>query len=166
MYSKIIAIARKYTNSNTLAEDLAHDAILKALQNQDKFEKGSNLHAWLYTIVRNTFITQYNKTQKGREYAMIDDYMIDRGLSSHIAHNEGASNYEIELIRKELASLPDELRSIISDRSIGYTYQEIADKYQMPIGTIKNKIHIARKSLAGIDFNKIIDRRKSKSTIN
>ncbi|WP_026463770.1 sigma-70 family RNA polymerase sigma factor [Adhaeribacter aquaticus] len=141
-------IAMHLTRDLDDAKDLVQETLLKALSNKDKFKAGTNLKAWLYTIMRNSFINNYNKVTKRSSNLDSDDYFLYiNDDQSFIAHNGAVSNFVLNDINHAIAYLHEDFREPFMMYFTGYKYLEIADKLQIPIGTVKNRIHIARKEL-------------------
>jgi len=141
-------VAMKLTRDADDAKDLVQETLLKALNNRDKFKAGTNLKAWLYTIMRNTFINNYNKITKRSSNIDSAEYLQYLNTDeNYITQNKGTSTFVMSDIDKAIASLNEEHRTPFMMYYVGYKYLEIADKLQIPIGTVKNRIHIARKEL-------------------
>ncbi|QCR22917.1 RNA polymerase sigma factor [Pontibacter sp. SGAir0037] len=133
------------------AKDLVQETLLKALSNRDKFKAGTNLKAWLYTIMRNTFINNYNKITKRSSNVDSGDYLLySNADDSFITQNKGVATFVMQDIRKAIAGLNKDHRTPFIMYYVGYKYVEIADRLQIPIGTVKNRIHIARKELKNV----------------
>jgi RNA polymerase sigma-70 factor (ECF subfamily) len=136
--------AYKLTQDWHHAEDLFQETAFLAFKNQNKFRSGSNLRAWLTTIMRNTFINQHRKRQRSvftdKENWM--DYLDDRTVEN---------DAEEDIAANEIISLIDELGNIYKEPFVmyvtGYKYREIAKKMDLPVGTIKSRIFVARKEL-------------------
>ena len=135
------------------ARDLVQETLLKALMHKDKFKAGTNLKAWLYTIMRNTFINNYNKITKRTTQLDTTDYNKFSGTNdSFITQNGATSTFVMRDINQALENLNEEFRKPFMMYYIGYKYLEIAEKLKLPIGTVKNRIHIARKELKKLLF--------------
>ncbi len=135
------------------AHDLVQETLLKALLNKDKFKAGTNLKAWLYTIMRNTFINNYNKiTKRSTPLEPTDHFQYTHSGDSFITHNGATGTFVMRDINHALDGLNEDFRQPFMMYYIGYKYLEIADKLQLPIGTVKNRIHIARKELKKLLF--------------
>lgn len=138
-------VAYKYTNQSTIADDLVQETIYKALKNINSFKKGTNLRAWLSTILRNNFINEYRKKSK---YFSTDNIIgLINKKDGYVTNNEGESMMQIELMSQAISTLPTNLKESFMLFLKGYSYKEIAEKHDAPIGTIKSRIHLARKSL-------------------
>jgi RNA polymerase sigma factor (sigma-70 family) len=135
------------TRDKESAKDLVQETMYKAIANKDKYINGTNIKAWLYTIMRNIFINDYRK--KAKQNVILDstpnDFLLD--------YNQAAiSNLAENKIRlKEIESAIYHLPSIFKDPFMlyfeGYKYNEIAGILHEPLGTIKSRIHFARKLL-------------------
>lgn len=141
-------VAMNLTRDADDAKDLVQETLLKALLNKDKFKAGTNLKAWLYTIMRNTFINNYNKiTKRNSNIDSTEYFQYFNTDENYITHNGASSDFVVTDINEAIASLSADYRTPFMMYYIGYKYLEIAEKLQIPIGTVKNRIHIARKEL-------------------
>jgi len=136
--------ALKFTRNLTDAEDLVSLTIYKALKNENKFIKGTNLSGWLYTILKNSFYS--SRTQKS-----IIDYTDDSyQLSKLVSFNDGVHNMDYKeiqkIIRNSLSKYKD-LYIIFNMLVDGYKYEEISKELNKPLGTVKNSIHRLRQIL-------------------
>ncbi len=130
------------------AKDLVQETLLKALLNKDKFKPGTNLKAWLYTIMRNTFINNYNKiTKRSSNIDSTEYFQYFNTDENYITVNGATSDFVVTDINEAISRLNEEFRTPFMMYYIGYKYLEIAEKLNIPIGTVKNRIHIARKEL-------------------
>lgn len=130
------------------AKDLVQETLLKAFANREKFKAGTNLKAWLYTIMRNTFINHYNKITKRTSPIDTADYLQYSPTDSKMVTVNGATGeFALNDIYAAIERLAEELRIPFMMYYVGYKYLEIADQLQLPIGTVKNRIHLARKEL-------------------
>ena len=135
------------TRDSEQAKDLYQETICKAFVNKDKYSIGTNLKAWLYTIMRNIFINEYRRKQK-RNTASVDlseDISIFK--TQAWSFNNVESNIVFKDIQKRINSLPDIFKLPFNLYYEGYKYHEIAFAMNEPLGTIKSRIHFARKLL-------------------
>jgi len=139
--------ALKLTADNEDAEDLLQETFLKALKYKDKFQEKTNLKAWLYTIMKNTFINNYRRKVRKRTIMdnTDDDYFVNS--SKKVSPISPESVYNHKEIRKTVANLNDECKVPFQMHFDGFKYKEIADHLDMPIGTVKSRIFLARKKL-------------------
>ena len=138
--------ALKLTSNRQDAQDLLQDTLMKAFASRDKFKDGTNLKGWLYTIMRNTFITNYKKKVRRKTFIDTTDELahINNGRS---AINSGTSALAVNEIVNEVERLSYAYKTPLKMYANGYHYKEIADFLDIPIGTVKNRIHVARKKL-------------------
>jgi len=120
---------------------------VKALIHKDKFSEGTNLKAWMYTIMKNTFITNYQKLVKRRTFIDNTENLHFINSSQFTEKNQGESSFAMEDMNKALGKLEQAFREPFMMYFHGYKYHEISDKLMLPIGTVKNRIHLARKEL-------------------
>ena len=129
--------------------DLVQDTMLKALMYQDKFADGTNLKGWLYTIMKNTFINNYRRAVKAKEIIGEKTDLAMAQAYRKIGTNDAESNMVSKDILKAIEGLDEAYKRPFTRYYNGYKYQEIAEEMQLPIGTIKSRIFIARKMLMG-----------------
>jgi RNA polymerase sigma-70 factor (ECF subfamily) len=139
--------AMRLTKDSEAAEDLLQDTILKAFSNRDKFKDGTNLKAWLYTIMKNTFITNYQKMVRRNTFVDTSDNQHYLNSSEETQENLAYGNFAMKDIKKAIEAIDDDYKTPFMMYFRGYKYLEIADILQIPLGTVKNRIHIARKLL-------------------
>ncbi|EAZ81726.1 RNA polymerase sigma factor [Algoriphagus machipongonensis] len=139
--------ALKLTRDMDDANDLLQDTMVKAYTNKDKFSEGTNLKAWLYTIMKNTFITNYQKMVRRATFVDTTDNLHYLNSSSTEIQNGVYGNLAMEDIHESIGKLDDVYKVPFLMHFKGFKYYEIADDLQIPIGTVKNRIHIARKIL-------------------
>jgi RNA polymerase sigma-70 factor (ECF subfamily) len=139
--------AATLTKDQETAKDLLQETMYRALANQEKYSVGTNVKAWLYTIMRNIFINNYRR--KSKQNTIFDnssnDFLIDYQQKS--ISNDAESNIRIKEIQKAIFELPDIFKQPFMLYFEGFKYHEIADILQEPLGTIKSRIHFARKLL-------------------
>jgi RNA polymerase sigma-70 factor (ECF subfamily) len=129
------------------AKDLYQETLFRALSNQEKYLEGTNIRAWLFTIMRNIFINHYRKKLKHRMVAEpnASDFFIN--YQQHTVTNKAASNLQMKDIHVAVYHLPNIFKKPFMLYYEGYKYFEIANILQEPLGTIKSRIHFARKIL-------------------
>ena len=139
--------ALKLTRDLEAANDLMQETLLKAISNREKFKEGTNLKAWLYTIMRNTFITQYHRQNRRNTFIDTTDNLHFINSSDYTTSNSAVSEFVMDDIKEAVDSLKSEYKTPFMMHFRGFKYHEIADHLGIPIGTVKNRIHIARKEL-------------------
>ena len=141
------AFSLKLTGNAADADDLYQDTALRIMSNADKYQEGTNFKAWAVTIMRNIFINNYRK--KVRRGTILDqtpnNYYINSGDVS--VNNDGETNAAYKELLKMVSSLPDEFKRPFWMAYKGYKYDEIAEKLDAPLGTIKSRIFFARRKL-------------------
>jgi RNA polymerase sigma-70 factor (ECF subfamily) len=135
------------TKDSETAEDLYQNTLYKALSNKDKYHSGTNIRAWLYTIMRNIFINEYRRKVKQKTIfdSSPNDFLINHNQAT--ISNAAESNIRIKEIRKHIKQLPEIFKTPFLLYCDGYRYNEIAEALEQPLGTIKSRIHFARKLL-------------------
>ncbi|HRH58717.1 MAG: RNA polymerase sigma factor [Chitinophagales bacterium] len=128
------------------AEDLIQETIVRALNNEDKFQEGTNIRAWLFTIMKNIFINDYRKKSKRNTVIDTTDNLYYLNASSTIS-NAGERSFVMNDIRNALMKISNELRVPFLMHYKGYKYNEIAEQLNLPLGTVKSRIFFARKEL-------------------
>jgi RNA polymerase sigma factor (sigma-70 family) len=147
MSGSLKPFALKLTRDMEDANDLIQETMLKAFKNREKFAPGTNIKAWLYTIMKNTFITNYQRMVRRNTFIDTTDNLHYINSSGSSVQNDADSSFTMEDIEQALNNVDDVYKSPFMMYFRGFKYHEIADKLQIPIGTVKNRIHIARKEL-------------------
>jgi len=146
--------ALKMTRDFDESQDLLQITLLKAFRFFDSFDKGSNIKAWLFTIMTNSFINSYRKKLKQPfkiDYEDTQNFyetIKSEEVRSQHYQNDAFTDILDDDITNALSKLPDDFRTIIflSDLE-GYSYQEIANFVDCPVGTVRSRLHRARKIL-------------------
>lgn len=135
------------TKDHESAKDLLQETMFRALANHDKYSVGTNIKAWLYTIMRNIFINNYRR--KAKQNTIFDnssnDFLLDYNQST--IDNGAESSLRIKDVQAAIHGLPEIFRQPFLLYFEGYKYHEIADSLGEPLGTIKSRIHFARRLL-------------------
>ncbi|ETZ23029.1 RNA polymerase sigma factor [Pedobacter sp. V48] len=135
--------AMSFTKNREDADDLVQDTFLKAVRYADKFEEGTNLQGWLYMILKNTFINDYRR--KSRHQNFVDESMaLSADYLVNSSGNLGVNKCMNDDIHKALKMLPYDYSYPFIRYFEGYKYHEIAEELNIPIGTVKTRIHGAR----------------------
>lgn len=151
LYSFALRLCRNREDAN----DLVQETFMKGFRFFDKFERGTNCKAWLFRILKNTYINQYRKDKREPdivEYDVIEEfYDLIRSDSSDSTDLQKKifDNLLDDEVSTALESLPETFRTaiILCDLE-GMTYEEIAEIIECPIGTVRSRLHRARKMLA------------------
>jgi len=135
------------TKDSEVAKDLYQETLYKALANQEKYNVGTNIKAWLFTIMRNIFINDYRR--RAKQQTIFDNTANDYLLNYRQASVSNAAETELRLkeIHQAIYQLPEIFKTPFLLYFEGYKYQEISDALSEPLGTIKSRIHFARKLL-------------------
>lgn len=146
LQANLLNFAYMLTNNRDDAHDLLQDTMLKALDNEEKYAEGTNFKGWLFTIMRNTFINNYRRGVRNATVVDTTDnlYLLNLGESTIESPEESYSATEIS---KAINEFSDEYRIPFSMHLQGYKYNEIAEKMNLPLGTVKSRIFFARKKL-------------------
>lgn len=157
IHSKLIGL-RNNMNSFALsltanredAEDLTQETFLKVLDNKDKYVDNTNFKGWVFTIMRNIFINNYRRVVRSRTIIDTTDDLFHLNLPQDSGYDSPESAYGASEITDVINSFPEEYRKPFSMYVAGYKYNEIADKMNIPLGTVKSRIFFARKKLQDI----------------
>ncbi len=135
------------TRDSEEAKDLFQETLFRALANKDKYNIGTNLKAWLYTIMRNIFINDYRK--RAKQNTILDrtanDFFINS--SNAVTTNDAVAALNMQEINKVINNLPEIFKTPFMLHYDGFKYDEIAAMLHEPLGTVKSRIHFARKLL-------------------
>ena len=135
------------TRDQEIAKDLFQETLYKALANQDKYSTGTNIKAWLFTIMRNIFINDYRR--KAKQRIIFDNSTNETLINSGkiVVSNGGENSLQLKEINKAIYQLPQIFKIPFLLYFEGYRYHEISESLNEPLGTIKSRIHFARKLL-------------------
>lgn len=139
--------ARNFTRDNEDANDLVQETILKAITYFKNFREGTNLKGWLYTIMKNTFINNYRRTSKTNSLITKEEEISHANLVNSSSKNMGVNKFIMEDINIALGNLSKDYYAPFTMYFEGYKYHEISEELNIPIGTVKTRIHVARKAM-------------------
>ena len=149
-------LARWLAGNDHDAQDVAQEASLRAFRFFEQF-RGENARAWLLTIVRNTFYTWLRKNRPPENTVELNDETLDIEDVSVATESGNPQFADAEAVRRAIADLPVEFREIVVLREMeGFSYKEIAELAEVPIGTVMSRLARARKLLQkrlAADFN-------------
>jgi RNA polymerase sigma-70 factor (ECF subfamily) len=146
--------ALRTTGNQDDAHDLLQETYLKAYRFWDKYEKGTNIRAWLFRIMKNSYINRYRKETKEPDKVDYED--IENFYNTIRAESTDPNDLQKQLygnllgdeVTKALQGLPDDFRTVVILCDIeGMTYEEIAEFVECPIGTVRSRLHRGRKLL-------------------
>ncbi|HEY8732477.1 MAG TPA: sigma-70 family RNA polymerase sigma factor [Candidatus Limnocylindria bacterium] len=149
--------ALRMTRSEAEAEDLVQETYIRAFRFRDQFTLGTNLKAWLFRILTNTFINQYRRKAARPETTELDDVEesilyrhmrdVSPGSASPDPEAELIDNTLSSEVKEALEALPEKFRTTLLLDVEGFAYKEIAELLDIPIGTVMSRLHRGRKFL-------------------
>src|SRR5437868_9859478 len=150
--------ALRMTRNPADAEDLVQETYLKAYRAFGSFQAGTNLKAWLYRILTNTFINTYRARKRRPEQTELDDvedlYLyrrlggLEAAAAGRSAEEEVLDHFTETDVKEALESLPEQFRMAVLLADVeGFSYKEIAEILDVPIGTVMSRLHRGRKGL-------------------
>ena len=153
MYSKkVYNMALNFAGSSDDASDITQDIFLKVYNNIDKFKEDNNFTSWLLRLSKNYCIDYWRKNKYYRSSLELDENLHDKSFDDKETPEDSIIRKDdIDYLRKKLLLLPPDLRALLIMRDIqDYSYQEIAEHLNIPLGTTKSRINRARTKLAKI----------------
>jgi RNA polymerase sigma factor (sigma-70 family) len=145
--SNLERFALSLTANREDAKDLLQETFAKAISYRDKFMDNTNLKAWTFTIMKNTFINNYRRASKANTTFDNTDDLFYLNLKKESHSDSPESEYTTKEINKAIDELEDEFRIPFLMHTQGYKYKEIADELELKIGTVKSRIFFTRKKL-------------------
>jgi len=156
---QLYGTALRMTRNQADAEDLVQETYTKAFAAFRSFEQGTNLRAWLFRILRNTYINSYRKAQRQPYSTSADELSDTQLLEVNSRAPGGARSAEIEALERlgdpeiieAMNSLPEDFRTAVYLADVeGFSYKEIAEIMETPVGTVMSRVHRGRKSLRSL----------------
>ena len=154
----LYSAALRMTRNPADAEDLVQETYLRAYRGFNSFSEGTNLRAWLYRILTNTYINSYRARQRRPEERQLDDvedlYLyrrigaVEEALAARSAEDELMDLFTDDEVKAALDSLPEAFRLAVYFADVeGFSYKEIAEILDIPIGTVMSRLHRGRKAM-------------------
>ncbi len=143
----LLRFAYKLTADRDEANDLLQDTSLKALDNEEKYEPATNFKGWIYTIMRNIFINNYRRIVREQTFIDTTENQYHLNTPQGEAFESTESTYDLKEMHRIVNALPKEYRIPFSMHIAGFKYREIAEKLDIPLGTVKSRIFFTRQRL-------------------
>jgi RNA polymerase sigma-70 factor (ECF subfamily) len=155
---QLFSTAMRMTRNRSDAEDLVQETFIKAWRSFATYQQGTNLRAWLFRIMTNTYINKYNAQQRKPTESELDDVeelflykrlgAVDQSQLSQSAEDQMLSLFTDDEVKKALEELPDQFRiPVLMSDVEGFSYKEIAEILEIPLGTVMSRLHRGRKAM-------------------
>ena len=155
---QLFSTAMRMTRNRSDAEDLVQETFIKAWRSFATYQQGTNLRAWLFRIMTNTYINKYNAKQRKPTETELDDVeelflykrlgAVDQSQLSQSAEDQMLSLFTDDEVKKALEELPDQFRiPVLMSDVEGFSYKEIAEILEIPLGTVMSRLHRGRKAM-------------------
>ena len=155
---QLYSAAMRLTRNSADAEDLVQDTYLRAWRSYETFQEGTNLRAWLYRILTNSFINKYRAKQRRPDETGMDNiedlYLykrigtLDTALGNRSAEDTMFEMFTDDEVKKALEDLPENFRIPVLLADVeGFAYKEIAQMLDIPVGTVMSRLHRGRKAM-------------------
>ncbi len=141
------SFALRFTKDHDEINDLLQDTMIKAIRYYGQFKEGTNIKAWLFTIMRNTYINEYRRNVRKNALITTEEEISSSHLLESSSKNAGEGKFAMADIQKALANIPETYATPFIKYFEGYKYEEIAERMGIPLGTVKTRIHMARQLL-------------------
>ncbi|HUK13908.1 MAG TPA: sigma-70 family RNA polymerase sigma factor [Thermoanaerobaculaceae bacterium] len=147
----IFRMAVSFTRNRTEAEDLTQEVFLKLWQNLHRYLAGSSFRAWAFRVARNLFVDAYRRSREQRKATWVDPEFLETLPGGDDPHTGAVRRQRLELARAALERLPEELTQLILLRDFSdWSYEELAEQLELPLGTVKSRLNRARRELAAM----------------
>ncbi|MBI9062409.1 MAG: RNA polymerase sigma factor [Marinilabiliaceae bacterium] len=147
MQDKLLYFALSLTANDENARDLLQETTLKALTYREQFVNNTNFKAWIFTIMKNTFINNYRRDQKTRSTFDSSEDGFGVAYKKNYASETPESVLAVNEMNQKVEKLTDDFRIPFKMHTQGFKYKEIAEELSLPIGTVKSRIFFTRKKL-------------------
>ena len=157
---QLYGAAMRMTRNPADASDLVQETFVKAFAAFRQFRQGTNLKAWLYRILTNTFINTYRKNQRNPYQGTIDELedwqlggaeSVTQSISARSAEADAIDHLPSSAVKDALQAIPEDFRMAVYFADVeGFSYQEIADIMKTPVGTVMSRLHRGRRLLRGL----------------
>ena len=137
---ELLRFAYKLTTDREEANDLLQETSLKALDNEDKYTPDTNFKGWMYTIMRNIFINNYRKVVRDQTFIDRTDNLYHLNLPQDAGFESTEKAYDLKEMHRVVNTLPKEYKVPFAMHVSGFKYREIAEKLNLPLGTVKSRI--------------------------
>lgn len=155
---QLFSTAMRMTRNRSDAEELVQETFIKAWRSFATYQQGTNLRAWLFRIMTNTYINKYNAQQRKPTETELDDVeelflykrlgAVDQSQLSQSAEDQMLSMFTDDEVKNALEELPDQFRiPVLMSDVEGFSYKEIAEILEIPLGTVMSRLHRGRKSM-------------------
>jgi RNA polymerase sigma-70 factor (ECF subfamily) len=145
----IFRMAVSFTRHRPEAEDLTQEVFLKLWQNLHRYTTDSSFRAWAFRVARNLFVDAYRRSRDQRKATWVDPEFLELLPGGEDPHTRAVRRQRLELARSALERLPEELAQLILLRDFAdWSYEELAEELELPLGTIKSRLNRARGELA------------------
>ena len=155
---QLFSTAMRMTRNRSDAEDLVQETFIKAWRSFATYQQGTNLRAWLFRIMTNTYINKYNAQQRKPTETELDDVeelflykrlgSVDQSQLSQSAEDQMLSLFTDDEVKKALEELPEQFRiTVLMSDVEGFSYKEIAEILEIPLGTVMSRLHRGRKAM-------------------
>lgn len=144
---ELLRFAYKLTTDREEANDLLQETSLKALDNEDKYTPDTNFKGWMYTIMRNIFINNYRKVVRDQTFVDQTENLYHLNLPQDSGFESTERAYDLKEMHRVVNALPKEYRVPFAMHVSGFKYREIAEKLNLPLGTVKSRIFFTRQKL-------------------